>query len=322
LENKVAKLKPLFGESHPSVLAAMEDLSRIYYDRRRYEDAERVNRKLMDVYCGTRSGTELEILDACQRFVDALVAQGRYLQARALNRVCRSAYPGISHIRTPRIAHAISVDALIAEELGYTEEAKSLHRQALQIWLTYCGPRDRRTLNSMTQLGYILALTHGPGGDKLLRTSVQLHLEGSVAADEDACRAMTNLSAAFWAQDTHVEGCQMAKTALDKFLPSLGNEHPDILATKVALARNMTKAGKLSESEQLFREIVSVEASFTGSTKPVGLANSCYGLARVLMMRGFLDEAIELYREVFHARAWSYGWDHRYTLRVCYDLGD
>jgi tetratricopeptide (TPR) repeat protein len=174
----------------------------------------------------------------------------------------------------------------------------------------------------MTQLGYILALTHGPGGDKLLRTSVQLHLEGSVAADEDACRAMTNLSAAFWAQDTHVEGCQMAKTALDKFLPSLGNEHPDILATKVALARNMTKAGKLSESEQLFREIVSVEASFTGSTKPVGLANSCYGLARVLMMRGFLDEAIELYREVFHARAWSYGWDHRYTLRVCYDLGD
>ncbi len=86
------------------------------------------------------------------------------------------------------------------------------------------------------------------------------------------------------------------KTALDKFLPSLGDEHPDILVTKLALARNMTKAGKLSESEALFREIVSVESSLRGSTKPVGLSNSSYGHARVLMMQGCLDEAIELYK--------------------------
>ena len=45
------------------------------------------------------------------------------------------------------------MNALIAEELGYTGEAESMYREALQLWLTYYGPRDSRTLTSMTQLG-------------------------------------------------------------------------------------------------------------------------------------------------------------------------
>jgi len=39
-------------------------------------------------------------------------------------------------------------------------------------------------------------------------------------------------------------------------------------------------------------------------------------------MRECHEEAIKWYREVLQARADAYGWDHRYTLRVCYDLGD
>jgi tetratricopeptide (TPR) repeat protein len=239
-----------------------------------------------------------------------------------LNRSLLPMFIQIGHIGTPRIAHTISNDALIAEELGHTEEAESLLRQVLQLWLTYCGPRDKRTLNSMTQLGYLIVLTKGPGGDTLLRTAVQLHLEGSTAADEEACRAMTNLSVAFWARDMHEEGCELAKEALDKFCPLLGDKHSDILETKVALARNMSKGGHFSESETLFREVVSVESDIKGSTNGHGLSNSSYGLAKVLMMRGCYNEALNWYLAVVQARAATYGWDHRYTLRVCYDLGD
>jgi tetratricopeptide (TPR) repeat protein len=190
------------------------------------------------------------------------------------------------------------------------------------LWLEYCGPRDKRTLYSMTQLGYFLVLTSGPGGDMLLRTAVHLHLEGSNATDEEACRAMTILAAAFWAQNTHKEGSQLAQKALEKFLLVLGEEHPDVLETKVALARNMAKGGDLSESEKLFREVIATESEIGYCTQSQGLSNSKCGLARVLMLKGCYDEAIKWYLEVIEARAAAYGWGYPHTLRVCYDLGE
>ncbi|PMD45824.1 TPR-like protein [Hyaloscypha variabilis F] len=321
-KSKVTKLAPQFGESHPSVIAAMESLSQTYYDRRKYAEAEEWDRKLLSFYANEIGQENLKTLDALQRLVDTLVAQGKFYEARSHNRNLFSAYIKIGHLGLPRIAHTLSNDALIAEELGHTDEAESLFRQVLQLWLDYCGPRDKRTLFSMTQLGYLLVLTKGPGGDLLLRIAVQLHLEGSTATDEEACRAMTNLSAAFWAQDSHEEGCQLAKNTLERFCPVLGDEHPDVMATKVALARNMAKGGDLEGSEKLFRELVATESRISSSIELHGLSNSKCGLARVLMLRGCYDEAIKWYWEVLHTRASAFGWDYRYTLRVCYDLGE
>jgi tetratricopeptide (TPR) repeat protein len=300
----------------------MESLCQTYYDRRKYAEAEVLDRKLLKLHKEELGSEHLRTLDAQSRLIDSLVAQGKYYEARSLNRTLVSSLFRIGHLGTPRIAHTLSNDALIAEELGHSEEAESLFRQVLQLWLTYCGPRDKRTLNSMTQLGYLIVLTKGPGGDTLLRTAVQLHLEGSNAGDEEACRAMTNLSAAFWAQGRHQKACELAQQALEKFCPLLGNDHPDILASKVALARNMAKGGNLSGSERLFREVVVTESEISGNTNIHGLSNSSYGLAKVLMMRGCYDESIMWYLEVVRARASSYGWDHRYTLRLCYDLGE
>jgi tetratricopeptide (TPR) repeat protein len=265
-----------------------------------------LDRKLLKLHKEELGSEHLRTLDAQSRLIDSLVAQGKYYEARSLNRTLVSSLFRIGHLGTPRIAHTSSNDALIAEELGHSEEAESLFRHVLQLWLTYCGPRDKRTLNSMTQLGYLIVLTKGPGGDTLLRTAVQLHLEGSNAVDEEVCRAMTNLSAAFWAQGRYQKG----------------SDHPDILASKAALARNMAKGGNLSGSEKLFKEVVAMESEISGNTNIHSLSNSSYGLARVLMMRGCYDESIMWYLEVVRARAGAYGWDHRYTLRVCYDLGD
>ncbi|KAE9376184.1 TPR-like protein [Stipitochalara longipes BDJ] len=321
-ETKLTKLTPQFGTNHPSVIAAMESLSQTYYDRRKYSEAEHWDRKLLKLYTNKMGRENLKTLDALQRLVDTLVAQGKYYEARSHNRSLFAAYIKIGHLGLPRIAHTLSNDALIAEELGHTDEAESLLRQVLQLWLDYCGPRDKRTLYSMTQLGYLLVLTKGPGGDLLLRTAVKLHLEGSTATDEEACRAMTSLAAAFWAQDTHEEGCQLARKSLEKFSPVLGEEHPDVLATKVALAQNMAKGGDLTSSERLFREVVATESGIGDSTEVHGLLNSKCGLARVLTLRGYYDEATKWYLEALHARASAFGWDYRYTLRVVYDLGE
>jgi tetratricopeptide (TPR) repeat protein len=321
-ETKLTKLQPQFGIGHPAVVAATENLSQTYYNRRKYAEAEMLDRKLTKLYSKELGSENLKTLDAQQRLVDTLVAQGKYYEARSNNRSLFSSFLRIGHLGLPRIAHMLSNDALIAEQLGHTEEAESLLRQVLQLWLEYCGPRDKRTLNSMAQLGYFLVLTNGPGGDMLLRTAVHLHLEGSNATDEEACRAMTNLSAAFWAQDTHKEGCQLAQKALEKFSPVLGDEHPDVLETKVALARNMAKGGDLFGSEKIFREVIATESDIGHCTGTHGLSNSKCGLARVLMLSECYDEAIEWYLEVLQARASAYGWDYPYTLRVCWDLGE
>jgi tetratricopeptide (TPR) repeat protein len=321
-ETILLKLPPRFSSGHRAVVAATENLSQTYYNRRKYAEAEVLDKKLIILYSKELGSENLKTLDAQQRLVDTLVAQGKYYEARSINRSLFSSFLRIGHLGIPRIAHMLSNDALIAEQLGYTSEAESLLRQVLQLWLEYCGPRDKRTLNSMTKLGYFLVLTNGPGGDMLLRTAVHLHLEGSNATDEEACRAMTILSAAFWAQDTHKEGCKLAQKALEKFGPVLGHEHPDILETKVALARNMAKGGDLFRSEKLFREVIATESNAVHGAGSHGLSNSKCGLARVLMLSGCYNEAIKWYLEVLQARASAYGWDYPYTLRVCYDLGE
>ncbi|KAH7324026.1 hypothetical protein BKA65DRAFT_79110 [Rhexocercosporidium sp. MPI-PUGE-AT-0058] len=259
------------------------------------------------MYTNNTGQDSLRTLDALQRLVDTLVAQGKFYETRSHNRKLFAAYCRIGHLGLPRIAHTLSNNALIAEELGHTDEAESLLRQVLQLWLHYCGPRDKRTLYSMTQLGYLLALRNGPGGDSLLRTAVQLHLDGSTATDEEACRAMTSLSAAFWAQETHEEGCQLAPKVLEKFNPVLGEEHPDVLAIKVALAWNVAKAGDLVGSEKLFREVITTESALRDSTEAHGSLNSKCGLARVLVSGGFHDEAIKWYLVVLHIRAKAFG---------------
>lgn len=87
LETKLAKLEPLCGMRHPSIFAVREDLSRIYYDRRKYREAELVDRKLVELYNDLEQdrGIETRVLDAFQRVVDALIAQGQYIRAQRLN---------------------------------------------------------------------------------------------------------------------------------------------------------------------------------------------------------------------------------------------
>jgi hypothetical protein len=59
----------------------MESLSQTYYDRRKYAETEALDRKLKKLYSKELGSENLRTLDATQRLVDSLVAQGKFYEA-------------------------------------------------------------------------------------------------------------------------------------------------------------------------------------------------------------------------------------------------
>jgi hypothetical protein len=122
---------------------------------------------------------------------------------------------------------------------------------------------------------------------------------------------MANLAVICWIG--HEDGCKLASTALESFGLILGPEHLGTLQAKGALARNMSKAGNFSESERMFREVVTAETNFGSEIKSLGLPNTPVSLAEVLVMQGCYEEATEWYQAIFEAELDVYGPEHQYT---------
>jgi len=322
VETTLRKLKQQLQNYHPAVIVLMENLSDVYYRQNKHKQAEKILRTLVDIQRRTLGPMHLRTLQISQKLINTLVGQGQYVQAQALQNDLRSTILKSVHPEHLVAVHAMEVQALLSGALGDHEQDENLNREALQIRLAAHGPRDKQTLLSMARLGLSLGLRGHSEGEQLLRTVVQLQLEDTKGIEEYVCRVMANLAAVCWIQNGHEDGCRLSSIALERFSLVLGPEHPETLQAKVSLARNMSKAGNLADSERIFREVVAAESKHRGETKALGLSNSTFGLAEVLVMQRCYEEAIEWYQVVFEAELNGYGPDHQYTRDTCHLLGE
>ena len=153
--------------------------------------------------------------------------------------------------------------------------------------------------------------------EKLARNSVQLCLENSTE-DEQSCLTMSALAdTLYWLSD-YVESCSIAKNAMDRFSNSLGLDHPSVIEIRSNFAWSLLEAGKLAESEEIFRILV------LPNDQDGGLYNKLdiwIGLAHVLKRLGKVDEAITWYEKSFRANLASYGHRSSETVNAGGNLG-
>jgi serine/threonine protein kinase/Tfp pilus assembly protein PilF len=208
--------------------------------------------------------------------------------------------------------------------LGLYARAHELAKRVLDVRLSLFGPDDRKTLESMTQVGWILAAEeHNAEAEKVTRQA--LATQRTVLGPEDPLTLETAHHLAVmicWGEHSRVEEAEKLDRDLIAVLSrKLGPEHPQTLRSMGALAEALRLESRFAEAEKQFRHVLEVERRVSGPEHPATL-DTMHNLAILLLEQGRYDEAEALYREALAMELRVLGPDTPYTADTMSCLAD
>jgi serine/threonine protein kinase/tetratricopeptide (TPR) repeat protein len=206
--------------------------------------------------------------------------------------------------------------------LGLFARAHGLADRALGNRRRVLGPNNRKTLESMTQLGWILDREgRDLEAEKQIRET--LDLQRRVLGPEDPLTLETtdNLGIVLEKEGHYAEEEKLERGLVAIRTRKLGPEHPQTLRSMLNLAGALHGENHLAESEKQFRQLLAVERRVWGSGHPSVLA-TMHNLANVLQEQGRYDEAEALYRETLATEQRVLGPDHPDTASTMTTLAN
>ena len=131
--------------------------------------------------------------------------------------------------------------------------------------------------------------------------------------------SMVNLGGIYLDSGRYEESEAVYRDLLILHRSSLGDDHPETLATMGNLAQVLAKRGETDEAEQRFRETLEAQARVLGPANPDRIL-ILINLADMYRENGRAADARPLYAEARAVYADRFGDDHRATLEVGYKL--
>ncbi len=204
--------------------------------------------------------------------------------------------------------------------LGLYPRARDLMTRVVEIERRALGPRNRKTLESMSFLGSIL-LSSGNDREasKWLQDTLAVEEKELGPADPDTLKTRRYLSDAFYGQSDFQNAERIARQTLELQRGLLGAENSQTLATMTRLAGSLEGQGHFGEAENLDREVLEVQRRRLGNDDPITL-QSINALGKVLVAEGKLRDAEVLINEGIPAERRILGSEHRVTLDALGDL--
>jgi eukaryotic-like serine/threonine-protein kinase len=200
--------------------------------------------------------------------------------------------------------------------LGLYSRAHELAKRAFDTRLSLLGPDDPRTLESMSQLGWIL--NHEGKyveAEKMERKA--LDSERRILGPEDPLTLETMTNFAFIAQGPgdFGQGEKLAREAIEVGTRRLGPESPQVLRSMSYLCIALWNLGRYAEAERESRQLVDVERRVAGPAHPDTL-KAMGILALTIQSQSRLAEAEQLYRDALAIAQRVLGPDHPGTTRI------
>jgi non-specific serine/threonine protein kinase/serine/threonine-protein kinase len=241
------------------------------------------------------------------RVSDPSEARGNSVTARAiLDKASNDIKAGLA--RDPEMQSELMFTmARTYANLGLYSVAHGLSATALESRRRLLGPEDSKTLESMTQLGWILDREgRDDEAEKLTRQAVDQGRRVLGSEHTVTLEAMENLAGILERQAHFEEEIE---------LRVLGPEHPQTLRTMHDLANRIQEQGRYAEAEGLYRETLAIEQHVLGREHPDS-ASTMVALANTLYYEGHAAEAEKLYRESLEIEQRALGLEHPYTTRA------
>jgi serine/threonine protein kinase len=249
-------------------------------------------------------------------------AKGNTVTAREiLDKASTDMKTGLAH--DPEVqAQMLDTMAHVYLNLGIFSQAQPLAEQAVAAGRKSVGVRNKTTLNSMSNLGFIL-MRKGQYADaeKVLRETMdgQKHVFGPkhLATVE----SMRLLGDTLEAEGRYAEADKIEREALATAQTALGPEHWETLLAMNVMANILDDEGRLAEAEKLYRETAEIQTRTLGAEHPDTLTTMS-NLGAVLEEEGHLSEAEEMQRKTLELRTRVLGAEHPDTLAVKMNLGN
>jgi eukaryotic-like serine/threonine-protein kinase len=206
--------------------------------------------------------------------------------------------------------------------LGLYARARELSQRALDARLHLLGPDDPKTLESMTQLGWILEREgHHTEAEKMERQA--LAGERRILGPEDplALQTVANLVFIVQSQGHFDEGEKLAREAIEIGSRRLGPESAQVLQSMHYLAVALFNQGRYAESERESRQLIEVERRVLGPDHPDTL-HAMGNLANAIKAQGRFAEAEQAYRDVIAADQRVLGPEHPRTATAMTNLAN
>jgi len=204
--------------------------------------------------------------------------------------------------------------------LGLYPRAHELAKRALDARMSLLGPEDPKTLESMTQLGWILNREgHYVEAEKMERQA--LDGERRVLGPEDPLTIETMANLAFIVQGPgdFSQGEKLAREVIEVGTRRLGPDSAPVLRSMSTLGTALWNEGRYAEAEQEFRQLVDVERRVAGPDHPDTL-KAMGNLALSIGSQGRFAEGEQMYREVLAAQQRVLGPDHPNTAHTMFNL--
>ncbi|EAU30103.1 predicted protein [Aspergillus terreus NIH2624] len=204
---------------------------------------------------------------------------------------------------------------------GAYEEAKAMHRQALEAREKVLGREHPSTLISVSNLGNVL---FSQGKYEEAETIHRQALEGSekILGREhpSTLASVSNVGNVLFSQGKYKEAKAVHRRALGAREKILGREHPDTLTSVSNLGSVLSRQGKYEEAEAMHRRALEGCEREFGREHPSTLA-SVSNVGNVLFSQGKYEEAKAVHRRALGAREKILGREHPDTLTSVSNLG-
>jgi len=205
--------------------------------------------------------------------------------------------------------------------LGLYAIAHGLSSDALEDRRRLLGPRARKTLESMTQLGWILDREgHDNEAEKLTREAIDQARRSLGPEDPVTLAAMDYLAVILEKQGHFQDEEKLLHQLIEIRTRRLGPENPSTLRSMVSLADALGRQARFAEAEEIYRKALEIEQRVLGPEHPQTLA-TMHNLANRIQEMGRYTEAEALYRQTLAIEQRVLGPEHPQTADTMSTLG-
>ena len=206
--------------------------------------------------------------------------------------------------------------------LGLYPRAHELAQRALDARLHLLGPDDPKTLESMTQLAWILEREgHRDEAEKMERQALAGERRALGPEAPLTLETMADLGFTMQGLGHFDEGEKLAREVIEIGTRRLGAESAQVLRSMRYLVVVLFNQGRYAESEAEARHLLDVERRVLGPDHPDTLHVMC-DLALAIESQDRLAEAEQAYREVLAADQRVLGPEHPWTANVMSNLAE
>jgi non-specific serine/threonine protein kinase/serine/threonine-protein kinase len=206
--------------------------------------------------------------------------------------------------------------------LGLSARAHDLAQRALDTRTRLNGPDDRRTLESMTQLAWVLDREgRDPEAESLGRRALAAERRILGPKDPLTLETMDDMDVILSNLGHYDEAAGVGKEAVEFASLALGPEHAQTLRAMNHLGGTLLDEGRYSDSEKIFRQLVETDRRVLGEEHPQTL-QSLTMLANAASGEGRLAEAERLYRQALDGERHALGSEHALTALTMETLAE